>query len=113
MAKTVGVTVSDRIQADLVVDHKVVGDLQLFPSDPEEQDGLVELHTEGLAAAICDQILAAAKGATDIQAVGVAVPGLVRAGVVEEAPNLPQLKGARLQELVTNQLRARNINAAV
>jgi len=113
MAKSVGVTVSERIQAALVVDHKVVGDLQLFPSDPEEQDGLVELHTEGLAAAICDRILAAANGATDIQAVGVAVPGLVRAGVIEEAPNLPQLKGARLQELLTNQLRARNINAAV
>jgi glucokinase len=113
MAKTVGVTVSARIQAALVVDHQVVGDLQLFPSDPEEQDGLVELHTEALATTICDQILAAANGATDIQAVGVAVPGLVRAGVVEEAPNLPQLKGARLQELVTNELRTRNINAPV
>ena len=113
MAKTVGVTVSDRIQAALVVDHKVVGDLQLFPSDPEEQDGLVELHTEGLAAAICDQILAASRGATDIQAVGVAVPGLVRAGVIEEAPKLPQLKGARLQELVANALHTRNVNVPV
>ena len=33
------------------------------------------------------------------QAVGVALPGLVANGVVEEAPNLPQLKGARIQEL--------------
>ncbi len=113
MAKTIGVTVTEHIQAGLVVDHKIVGDLHVFPEDHEEQDALVELHADALVNTICDQIAAAAKGATDIQAVGVGLPGLVRAGVVEEAPNLPQLKGARFQELITNELASRGINAQV
>ena len=113
MAKTIGVTVTERIQAGLVVDHKIVGDLHIFPEDHEEQDALVELHVDALVNTICDQILAAANGATDIQAVGVGLPGLVRAGVVEEAPNLPQLKGARFQELITNELASRGINTQV
>ena len=119
MAKTIGVTVSECIQAGLVVDHKIVGPLQSFPAnydpdtDESEQDSLVQLHTEALVRTICDQVVGAAAGATDIQAVGIALPGLVRNGVVEEAPNLPQLKGAHMQELVTNELRSRDINAAV
>jgi glucokinase len=113
MAKTIGVTVTEHIQAGLVVDHKIVGELHVFPTDREEQDALVELHSDALVKTICDQIEAAANGATDIQAVGVGLPGLVRAGVVEEAPNLPQLKGARFQELITNELASRGINAKV
>ncbi len=113
MAKTIGVTVSERVQAGLVVDHKVVGELHVFPEDREEQDALVELHAEALVNTICDQILGAAQGAKDIQAVGIALPGLIRAGVVEEAPNLPQLKGARVQELITAELASRGINAPV
>src|ERR1700738_1485628 len=113
MAKTIGVTVSEHIQAGLIVDHKVVGELQFFPPDPEQQDGLVQLHPDALVQTICDQIIEVAKGATDIQAVGVAVPGLVRNGVVEEAPNLPQLKGARIKDLLVAELARRDIKAPV
>ncbi len=113
MAKTIGVTVTERIQAGLVIDHKIVGELHAFPEDHEETDALVELHADALVTTICDQIAAAANGATDIQAVGVGLPGLVRAGVVEEAPNLPQLKGARFQELITNELASRGIKTQV
>ena len=113
MAKTIGVTVSEHIQAGLIVDHKVVGELQFFPADIEQQDGLVELHTDALVQTICDLIIEVAKGATDIQAVGVAVPGLVRNGVVEESPNLPQLKGARIKDLLVAELARRNIKAPV
>ncbi len=113
MAKTIGVTVSDRIQAGLIVDHKITGDLYVFPANRDEGDALVELHADAVVETICDQILGAAAGATDIQAVGVALPGLIKAGVVEEAPNLPQLKGARVQELVTRELRSRGIDCPV
>ncbi len=113
MAKTIGVTVSEHIQAGLVVDHTLVGSLHVFPTDVDEQDALVELPTDALVSTVCDQILGAAAGSTDIQAVGVALPGLIRAGVVEEAPNLPQLKGARIQELISNELRSRGLHAPV
>ena len=113
MAKTIGVTITERIAAGLVLDHKLEGALRLFPEDEDDVDGLVELHTDALADTVCEQVVAAAGGTKDISAVGVAVPGLVKNGVVEEAPNLPQLKGARMQELLATRLRTLDINASV
>lgn len=113
MSKTIGVTLSDGIVAGLVVDHKLEGALRRFPEDIEEKDALVELHTDALVETICKEVVLAANGTKDLDAVGIAVPGLIRSGVVEEAPNLPQLKGARLRDLVAAQLRSHNINTPV
>lgn len=113
MAKTIGVILSEGISAGLVVDHKLQGVLRRFPESEEDMDALVELHTDALVQTICDEVAQVANGAKEIQAVGVAVPGLVKNGVVEEAPNLPQLKGARMRELVAAQLRSRDIETAV
>ena len=113
MAKTIGVTLSEQVLAGLVVDHKLVGELQRFPADEDDRDALIELHTDALVQTICEQVVAAANGESDLAGVGIAVPGLIKNGVVEEAPNLPQLKGARLKDLVGAQLRERGINAPV
>ncbi|HEY6377109.1 MAG TPA: ROK family protein [Edaphobacter sp.] len=113
MSKTIGVTLSDGIIAGLVVDHKLEGKLRRFPENEEDRDALVELHTEALVETICKEVVLAANGTKDLDAVGVAVPGLIKSGVVEEAPNLPQLKGARLRDLVASQLRSHDINAPV
>lgn len=113
MAKAIGVTVSERISAALVVDHKLVGQLYRFPEDHDEVDGLVELHADGLVHMIARQVVLAAAGSTDIAAVGVALPGLIKNGVVEEAPNLPQLKGAKIQDMLTAQLKEQGIETSV
>jgi predicted NBD/HSP70 family sugar kinase len=113
MAKTIGITLSEQVLAGLVVDHKLVGELQRFPENEDERDALVEMHTDALVQTICEQVVAAANGENDLAGVGIAVPGLIKNGVVEEAPNLPQLKGARLKDLVGGQLRERGINASV
>jgi glucokinase len=113
MAKTIGVILSERISAGLVVDHKLVGEVRSFPDNHEDEDALVEMHTDALVETISKEVLLAAAGATDVVAVGVALPGLVKNGVVEEAPNLPQLKGARIQELLAAQLRSHGLEVAV
>jgi glucokinase len=113
MAKSIGVTLSDRISAGLVVDHKLAGAVRRFPEDHDDDGALVEMHTDALAETICKQVVLAADGAKDLAAVGVALPGLVKNGVVEEAPNLPQLKGARIEERVALQLRNHGIAAPV
>ena len=113
MAKTIGVTLSEQVLAGLVVDHKLVGELQRFPANEDERDALIEMHTDALVQTICEQVIAAAKGENDLAGVGIAVPGLIKNGVVEEAPNLPQLKGARLQDLVGAQLRERGVKSPV
>jgi predicted NBD/HSP70 family sugar kinase len=113
MAKSVGVTLSEQIHTGLVVDHKLVGGLRRFPADEEDYSALVELHTDALVETICDQIVGAAGGEKNLDAVGVAVPGLVKSGVVEEAPNLPQIKGARLRDLISMKLHDHGIAAPV
>jgi glucokinase len=113
MAKAIGVTLSERISAGLVIDHKLVGPLRRFPEDHDDDDCLVEMHTEAVVGTVCKQIVLAADGTKDLAAVGVAIPGLIKEGVVEEAPNLPQLKGARVRELVATELRNHGIEAPV
>jgi glucokinase len=113
MAKTIGVTLSDGILAGLVVDHKLSGAVRRFPDDHDDEDALVELHTDALVDTISKLVVQAAEGTQDLTAVGIALPGLVKNGVVEEAPNLPQLKGARIQELMAGQLRSYGLNAPV
>ncbi len=112
MAKIVGVTLTERMLAGLVVDHKMAGPLRQFP-ETDDQYAMVEMPTDGLIRTICERVAEASEGISDVTAVGVALPGVVKNGVVEDAPNLPQLKGARVQELLTTQLRNHGLNVAV
>jgi predicted NBD/HSP70 family sugar kinase len=113
MAKTIGVVVSERISAGLVVDHRLVGPLRMYPENLEEAEGLVELHTDALVETICDQVMLARDGHEGIQAVGVAAPGIMKNGVVEDSPNLPQMKGGRIAELLSAQLAAHGLHVPV
>ena len=113
MAKIVGVTLSNRLVAGLVVDHTLAGGLRFFPEAQDDEYALVEMPAEDIVETMTQQVLAAAGGERQIAAVGVGVPGFVRNGVVEEAPNLPQLKGARMEEMLATHLRAEGIDAPV
>jgi predicted NBD/HSP70 family sugar kinase len=113
-AKTIGVTMSERVVAGLVVDYKLASPLHCFPDDDGSEDGaLIEMPTDALMKKLCEQIVCAANGATDVTAVGVALPGLIRGGVVEDSPNLPQLKGARVAELLTSKLAENGLRVPV
>ena len=117
--KTIGVVLSDHIYAGLLIDHVLQGSLHRSPhdSDPldtEESSSMIEMPTEAVVDAICELILeVAADEKESIAAVGIAIPGLVRQGVVEEAPNLQQLKGARIQEFVARGLAAHGLHTPI
>jgi len=116
MAKIVGVMLSERVRAGLVVDHALAGGLKMFPASSDSEDdeyALVEMPAESVVETMCQQVLAAAGPERALAGVGVGVPGYVRNGVVEEAPNLPQLKGVRLSEMLATQLRSHGIDAPV
>ncbi len=115
----VGLIMAERLFAGLMVDRKLSGELLSFPEgvspdNGEGDDSLVELPSDGLVEAVCELVLRSAKGHEgELSIVGIALPGLIRNGVVEEAPNLPQLKGCRIAELLTSGLRTRGIQAPV
>lgn len=101
---TIGLTLSKRIIAGLVGPAGLIGNLHSYPEDQFYEDALVEMPREHLIAAMCEQIVAVAKEnkSGELAGIGVALPGVVRHGVVEDAPNLPQMKGARIvAELAT------------
>jgi glucokinase len=54
-----------------------------------------------------------AHGEDPVEAIGVAVPGVTRHGVVEDSPNLSQIKGMRLADDLTRVLALRGIAAPV
>jgi glucokinase len=111
MGRSIGVVMTANIVAGLIEDHKLVGELLLYPEDPEETHGLIDLPTDPLCDVICDLIYKLKPADAKLDAIGIAMPGIVREGVVEDSPNLPQLKGARIADKMSALLRARGITA--
>ena len=112
MGKTIGVVMSSHIVTGLVEDHKLISEISAFPEDREEHRALLDHPVESLCERIGEQV-AALKHQGQIEAVGVAIPGIIRGGVVQDSPNLGQLKGAKIAELLSRTLAARGIQAPV
>jgi len=112
MAKSVGVVMAERLVVGLIEDHKVSA-LREYPEDTAEDHGLVEIPSEDLCDIICGQIVALVPENEEIEAVGVALPGIVRNGVVEDSPNLGQLKGARIGDWIHETLQEKGRHYSV
>ena len=115
----IGIVVAERLYAAVTVDHKITGDVLSYPAtaaprDADDDDSLVELPTDTLIREICSLAAQAAKGhEATLAAIGISLPGYIRDGVIEDAPNLPQLKGARIAELVEAGLVEHGLNVSV
>ncbi len=112
MAKTIGVVMAEQVLAGCFEDHKLVGELRRFPASEEETGALVELPVDALCEIICTQIEALATD-NEISAIGVALPGIVRNGIIEDSPNLAQLKGAHIAAMINAGLASRGIRHKV
>ena len=115
---TVGIVLAERLYAGLMINGVLSGALQVFPEVEEGQDlednPLTEFHTDALVLAVCELTLrVAGVHRKSMTAIGLTLPGLVRNGVVEDAPNLPQLKGARIAEMVVHHLGLQGLDAPV
>ena len=70
------------------------------------------MPADAIAKVICQEIKAAAEGHT-IEAIGIGFPGIIREGVVEESPNLQQIKGFNLREALERALAANGARVPV
>ena len=117
MGRSIGVVMTKDITGGLIEDHRLIGAIRRYPEDPEELHGLIDLPTDELVDVICDLITALKpQGSTEadkLDAIGIALPGIVRAGVVEDSPNLAQLKGAKIAQKVEAVLHARGVRAPI
>jgi glucokinase len=101
MSKTVGVLVMEHIAVGLVEGNKIVAPLNLYPEKGDSVDALLSLPAESIGDRIKQQIAAVAQG-QKIDAIGLGFPGVIRNGVVEESPNLHQVKGFHLQSVLSS-----------
>jgi glucokinase len=110
MSKTVGAVLSTRVVAGFIEDHKLRGELREFPENIDDTNGLIEVPAESLCDMICDAIAGLVPKGTTLDAAGVALPGYVHQGVMLDAPNLPQLKGAQVCSSIQAGLKRRGID---
>jgi glucokinase len=96
MRRTIGVLVMEHIAVGLVEGAKVVGALNIYPQKSQTLDPLQSMPAESIVDGIRQQIEKFANG-EKIAAIGIGFPGIIRAGVVEDSPNLHQVKGFALQ----------------
>ncbi len=111
MPRTVGITTADHIVTGLVEGNKLIGNLRVHEESPDDEP-LLSLPPDGIADRFAEEICAAAAGQT-LDAIGVGLPGIINCGFIEESPNLRQLKGAHMQDLVRDALRGRGVTAPV
>ncbi len=112
MTTSIGVVVTEHIVAGRLQDQRITGKLLRYPADSDEVDALTAVPGGEFVEILADEIATlAADGGAD--AIGVAVPGVIRHGVVEDSPNLTQIKGMRMAEELTRVLSSKGVNAPV
>ncbi len=113
MTTAIGVVMTEHIVAGRMENHRLVGEPVRYPGDALEVDALTVLPGGDLLEILANQITDLAGKESPVEAIGVAVPGVVRHGIVEDAPNLNQIKGMRMAEELGRVLAGRGIHAPV
>ena len=114
MTTAIGVVITEHIVAGRLQDQRLAGPLLRYPENIDELDALSAIPGSELVELLATQIATlAASEAIPVDAIGVAVPGIIRNGVVEDSPNLSQIKGMRLASDLSKVLSARGIVAPV
>ncbi len=114
MTNAIGIVITDHIVAGRLEDRQLVGKLLRYPEDPGEPDVLSSIPVSELVGIFCKFVATLAASSTQpLDAIGIAVPGIVRNGVVEDSPNLTQIKGVHLAEEVSRGLAQCGIDAPV
>ena len=114
MTTAIGVVITEHIVAGRLEDQRLTGTTIRYPTSTEELDALAAIPGSELVELLATEIATLAGLETaPVDAIGVAVPGIIRHGVVEDSPNLTQIKGMRLADELTRALSARGITAPV
>ncbi|HTT64102.1 MAG TPA: ROK family protein [Bryobacteraceae bacterium] len=92
MGQTIGVLATRQVAVGVVEDNALAGPIRVFPEGVDHPDALRTMTGDEIAELIGEQVLISARD-RQIGAVGVGFPGVIRNGIVEESPNLQQIKG--------------------
>jgi glucokinase len=113
MSTAIGVVMTEHISAGVLEDQCLTCKPLRYPVD-QDASALSALPGGELVNILAEQIVSLTGSVKNkIDGIGVAVPGVIRHGVVEDSPNLPQIKGMRLADELTKVLSSRGVAAMV
>lgn len=112
MGRAIGVWAAEHIAVGVVENSCLQGALRTYPADLHSANVLQSMPSEEIAELISQQIEQIRQG-EPVTAVGVGFPGIILDGIVEESPNLPQVKGYHLAETISAALRGVGVDAPV
>jgi glucokinase len=92
MGQTIGVLATRQVAVGVVENDALTGPIRVYPEGAENPDALRTMTGDEIAELIGKQVLEASRE-HQIDSVGVGFPGVIRNGIVEESPNLQQIKG--------------------
>jgi glucokinase len=110
MPRSIGVLATRYIWVGMV-EGTTLGDVRMYP-DPGESIDLKSIPPDEIVARIRSLIAEVRKG-QPVDSVGAGFPGIVSGGVIQESPNLGQLKGLRIEHDLSAALKADGLDVPV
>src|SRR5580692_4004276 len=112
MGQTIGVLATRQVAVGVVEDNALSGQIRVFPEGTDNPDTLRTMTGDEIAELIGQQVLISARD-RKIDSVGVGFPGVIRNGIVEESPNLQQIKGFPFAAALSAVLRRGGVDVPV
>lgn len=111
MGRTIGVLVTRYIWVG-IVDNNELGAVRMYPEPGQEHIDLKSLPSDEILGRIRELITSVRQG-QPVDSVGAGFPGIVRCGIIDESPNLGQLKGLNIREALSAALKADGLDVPV
>lgn len=111
MARSIGVLAAGHLSVGLVEGERLDA-VRVYPEPGGAALDLKAVTAEEMIARI-RAMIADLRQSAPVDSVGAGFPGIVRNGIIEESPNLGQLKGLHIEDLLAAALRADGIDAPV
>jgi predicted NBD/HSP70 family sugar kinase len=111
MPRSIGVVASRYLWSG-TVDGSVMGSVRIYPEPGTSAIDLRSLPVDEILDILRRQILELAQEGP-IESVGAGLPGIIRCGVIEESPNLGQLKGLHVADDLQMRLKAGGLDVPV
>jgi len=109
--RSIGVVASRYLWSG-VIDGAAMSSLRIYPEPGTPNIDLKSLPADEILDILRRQILDLAKEGP-IESVGAGLPGIVRCGIIEESPNLGQLKGLHVADELRTRLKAGGLDVPV
>src|ERR1039457_6945751 len=111
MGRSIGVLATHYLWVGMVEGTKL-GTVRMYPEPGQDEIDLKSVPVDEMIGRILEQVELLHEG-EPVESVGAGFPGIVRNGIIDDSPNLPQLKGLNMRERLSTALKSAGIDAPV